>query len=105
MAYEPRRSSGFPGFPTRSDTNRAAPLLNEARGLKRQISKVQGLCYPCSENKGADQLRDYREAKLICVFVFADAKFRFLTSRLIYASSSQSDNTNVKIVIWARFHI
>ena len=25
--------------------------------------------YPCSENKGADQLRGYREA--ICVFVFA----------------------------------
>ena len=28
--------------------------------------------YPCSENKGADQLRGYREA-LICVFVFAYA--------------------------------
>ena len=28
--------------------------------------------YPCSENKGADQLPGYREAaKLICDFVFA----------------------------------
>ena len=29
--------------------------------------------YPSSENKGADQLRGYRTAKLICVFVFAYA--------------------------------
>ena len=34
--------------------------------------------YPCSENKGADQLRGYRViAKLICVFVFAYAKSQF----------------------------
>ena len=31
--------------------------------------------YLCSENKGADHLRGYRE--LICVFVFAYAKIRF----------------------------
>ena len=31
--------------------------------------------YPCSENKGADQLRGQREADL--VFVFAYAKSRF----------------------------
>ena len=37
--------------------------------------------YPCSENKGADQLRGY--AKLICVFVFVYAKKRFFTTRLI----------------------
>ena len=29
--------------------------------------------YLCSENKGADQLRSYRTAKLTCVFVFAYA--------------------------------
>ena len=29
--------------------------------------------FPCSENKGADQLHGYREADLICVFVFAYA--------------------------------
>ena len=47
---------------------------------------MEGLYYPYSENKGADQLRGYREkalisfavtAKLICVFVFAYAKSRF----------------------------
>ena len=37
--------------------------------------------YPCSENKGADQLRG--TARLICVFVFAYAKNGFLTTRLI----------------------
>ena len=35
-----------------------------ARGLKFWIKKVEGLYYPCSENKGADQLRGYREADL-----------------------------------------
>ena len=40
-----------------------------ARGLKFRIQKVEGLYYPCSENRGADQL--------ICVFVFAYAKIRF----------------------------
>ena len=35
-----------------------------ARGLKFRIKKVKGLYYLCSENKGADQLRGYREADL-----------------------------------------
>ena len=39
-----------------------------ARGLKFQIQKVKGLYYPCSENKGADQLRGYREADLCLCF-------------------------------------
>ena len=46
-----------------------------ARGLKIWIEEVEGLYFPCSENKGADQLRV--TAKLICVFVFAYAKNRF----------------------------
>ena len=35
--------------------------------------------YLCSENKGTDQLRSYCEvtAKLICAFVFAQAKTQF----------------------------
>ena len=39
-----------------------------ARGLKFRIKKVEGLYYPCSENKGADQLRGYREADLRLCF-------------------------------------
>ena len=61
------------GVTTRSHTNRAVQSLNMARGLKFRIQKVQGLCYPCSENKGADQLR----VSALRVFVFAYAKSRF----------------------------
>ena len=35
-----------------------------ARGLKFRILVVEELYYPYSENKGADQLRGYREADL-----------------------------------------
>ena len=56
-------------FPTRSDTNRDVQAQKQARSLKFWIYKVEELHYPCSENKGADQLRGY----LICVFVFAYA--------------------------------
>ena len=52
------------GFPTRSETNRAVQSLNMARGLKFRFQKEEVLYYPCSEKKGADQLRGYREADL-----------------------------------------
>ena len=55
-------------FPTRSDTNQAVQPQKTARGLKFQIKKVGGLYYQCSENKGADQLRGYREADLHLCF-------------------------------------
>ena len=47
------------GFPTRSHTNRAARPHNMARDLEFRFQEVEGLDYPCSENKGADQLRGY----------------------------------------------
>ena len=50
-------------FLTWSDTNQAVQLQEIARGLK-----VDGLYYLCSENKGADQLRGYREADLRLCF-------------------------------------
>ena len=55
-------------FPTWSDTNKAVQLQKMARGLKFQIKKVEGLYYPCSENKYADQLCGYREADLRLCF-------------------------------------
>ena len=64
-------------FQTCSDTNQAVQLQKMARGLKFRIKDEEGLYYPCSENKGADQLRGYREADLrlclrICkMFVFS----------------------------------
>ena len=51
-------------------------ISSSARGLKFWIYIEEGLYYPCSENKGAIQLRGIT-AKLICVFVFAYAKIRF----------------------------
>ena len=56
-----KRSSGFL---TRSDTNQAVQLQKMARCLKFRIKIEEGLYYPCSENKGADQLRGYRETDL-----------------------------------------
>ena len=56
------------GFPTKSDTNWAVQLQKMARGLKFRIEEVEILYYPCSENKGADQLRGNREADLRLCF-------------------------------------
>ena len=53
-------------FPTWSDTNQAVQLQEMARGLKFQ--EEEGLYYPCSENKGADQLRGHRESDLRLCF-------------------------------------
>ena len=39
-----------------------------SRCLRFQIKEVEGLYYPCSENKGADQLRGHREADLRLCF-------------------------------------
>ena len=39
-----------------------------ARGLKFWIKEGEGLNYPCSENKDADQFRGYREADLRLCF-------------------------------------
>ena len=55
-------------FPTRSDTNQAVQLQKMARGLKFRIKKKDGLYYLCCGNKGADQLRGYREADLRLCF-------------------------------------
>ena len=55
-------------FSTWCDTNQAVHLHRMARGLKFQTQKVEGLYYLCSENKGADQLRGYREADLRLCF-------------------------------------
>ena len=60
-------------FLNRSDTNRLVQLQKQARSLKFWSSVEEELYYPRSENKGADQLRGYREADLRRLFVFAYA--------------------------------
>ena len=59
------RSSGFPNW---SNTNQAVQPHKMARGLKFGNSEEEGLKNLCSENKGADQLRGYREADLRLCF-------------------------------------
>ena len=55
-------------FPNRSDTNRPVQSQKRARSLKFWSLVEEELYYPSSENKGADQLRGYREADLHLCF-------------------------------------
>ena len=52
----------------RTDTNRVVQPQKMVRGLTFRTLEVEGLYYPCSENKGADQLRGHREADLRLCF-------------------------------------
>ena len=55
-------------FSNRPDTNRPVQAQKRARILKFLIYIEEELYYPSSENKGADQLRGYREADLRLCF-------------------------------------
>ena len=55
-------------FPNWSDKNRPVQAQKRARSLKFRIFVEEELYYLCSENKGADQLRGYREADLRLCF-------------------------------------
>ena len=92
-------------FPNRSDTNRPVQLQKQARSLKFRIEVEEGLHYPSSENKGADQLRSY--PKLICVFVFAYADCWFShevaqifgKKRNLYLSSNKNHKIFLSIIL------
>ena len=55
-------------FRNRLDTKRAVQAQETDRNLKFWIKKLEELCYLCSKNKGADQLRGHREADLRLCF-------------------------------------
>ena len=55
-------------FPNRSDTNQAVQAQKMARDWKFRIKEEDKVYYPCSENKGADQLLSYCEADLRLCF-------------------------------------
>ena len=55
-------------FLTWSDANQAMQSQQMAIGLKFRIKQIEGLDYLCSENKGVDQLRGYREADVRLCF-------------------------------------
>ena len=65
------------------DTNQPVQTLRQASCLKFCVQVVEELYYPCSENKGADQLRSYCEADLrlcfrICILLFIPCGGSFL---------------------------
>ena len=62
------RENRSSGFLTRCDTNRSVQSQEQARYLKFWLCVEEELYYPSSENKGADQLRGYREADLRLCF-------------------------------------
>ena len=70
-------------FPNMSDTNQAVQSQKTARSMKFCIYEAEGLYYPCSENKGADQLRGHREA---------DLRLCFRICRLLVFSCGGSNN-------------
>ena len=55
-------------FLNRSDINRAVQSQKMARRLEFWIYKEEEMYYPCSENKGANQLRSDCEADLSLCF-------------------------------------
>ena len=95
-------------FPNRSDTNRAVQPDKMATSLKFRIYEVEELCYLCSENKGADQLRGYREADLrLCFRICKKTGFSRRGSYLSiysgvprYIQCSISVLSNNALVIW-----
>ena len=67
-------------FLNRSDTNQAVQSQKTARSMKFCILEVEGLYYPCSENKGADQLRGNRSASLFSHLQIVGFLYHFATS-------------------------
>ena len=72
-----------------------------ARGLKFRIKVEEGLYYPYTENKWADQLRDYREADLR--HCFRICKKPVFSRRGSYGISSLE--VRIKILYKQRFRL
>ena len=68
LLFEPVREKTNNLGSTWSDTNRTVQPQKTARSLKFRIREEEGLYYPCSENKGADQLRSWCEVDLRLCF-------------------------------------
>ena len=80
--------------PTWSDTNRAVQSQKMARGLKFWIWKVEGSYYLCSENKGADPLRGYREADLhLCFRIYAKCWFSHDAAHIVLSEDKINNLT------------
>ena len=61
---------------------------------------MEGLYYPCSENKDADQLRGYREADLrLCFCIFKKPVF---SRRGSYSENYLLEGLKIKFVVLVR---
>ena len=69
-------------FPNRSATNWSNQSQKMDRTLKFWISEKEELYYPCSENKGTDQLCSYYEADLYLCFRICSNSVGFPITRL-----------------------
>ena len=73
-----------------------------ARGLIFRIEDVEGFCYECSENKGADQLRGYREADLrLCFLMCKKPVFLRRGSYIVSEERTKSQLFNIALDILA----
>ena len=74
-----------------------------ARGLKFWIKIEEGFHYPCSENKGVDQLRGYREADLRLCFRICKNRFSHNEAQIGHALSSQSSSQHIVLALVLTF--
>ena len=81
-----------------------------ARGWKIWIEEVEGLYYPGSENKGADQLRGYRETDLrlcfrICKNRFSHKEANICTGPVNIIGSNTKSNSVYEHPLTPHFYI
>ena len=81
MKWTPTWENLSTEFSTRSSTKQAVQTQKLARGLKFLTKEVEGMHYPCSENKGTAQQRGYREADSTSLFTHKQ-KADFLKMRI-----------------------
>ena len=66
-----------------------------ARGLKFCIWEVEGLYYPCSENRGADQLCSYCTADMCLCFRICKSRFSHDAAQINELSSMIAINQDI----------
>ena len=72
-----------------------------ARGLKFRIYIEERMYYPCSENKGADQLRGYRESDLpLCFRICKKSRFSHNEAHIICINLEIKMHYNQIVVIF-----
>ena len=90
----------FAGFLTRSNTNWAVQAQKMTKGLTFLIKKVEGLYYPGSENKPADQLHDYIAADL-CLFLHMQKAGFLMTPLIIHVNIKDvNECSNIRIFVF-----